>query len=98
MQIYRIDLPQSVKDLIREQARFIALDKPKAALDWYEDIFQHIETLKTMPERCPKATEDQYFDFEVRHLLIGNYRVFYRVIGDVVLILDFKGGREFKPE
>ena len=51
-----------------------------------------------MPERCPKATESQYFDFEVRHLLSGNYRVLFRVIDDRVLILDFKGGREFKPE
>ena len=98
MQIYKIELPDSVKHLIREQALYIADDKPQAALEWYESVFTQIDTLKTMPGRCPRAAESQYFDFEVRLLLIGTYRVLFRIIGDTVLILDFKGGREFKPE
>ena len=98
MQSYNIDLPHSVRDIIREQALFIALDKPQAAFDWYDDIFEKLETLGSFPERCPKAPESQYFEFEVRHLIIGNYRILFRIIGDTVAILDFKGGREYKPE
>lgn len=98
MKSYDIDLPQSVKNIIREQALFIALDKPQAALEWYDDIFEKLETLSTFPERCPKAPESQYFEFEVRHLIIGAYRVLFRIIDHTVLILDFKGKREYKPE
>ena len=98
MQTYKIELPQSVKDIIQEQALVIALDKPQVAFDWYEDIFEKIDTLNALPERCPTAPESQYFDFEVRHLLIGNYRVLFRVLGEIVVVLDFKGGKQYKPD
>ncbi len=98
MQTYKIDLPQSIKDIIHEQALFIALDKPQVALEWYDNIFEKINTLNTSPERCLKAPESQYFDFDVRHLLIGNSRVLFRVRGGTVVVLDFKGGKQHKPD
>ena len=50
-----------------------------------------------MPERCSEAPESQYFTYVIRQLVIGDYRVLFRVVGDTVRILDFKGGRENKP-
>ena len=97
MQTYNVDLPDSVIEKIREQALLIALDKPAAAMQWYERIFDKIFSLELMPERCSEAPESQYFTYLIRQLVIGDYRVLFRVVGDTVRILDFKGGRENKP-
>ncbi len=97
MQIYKVDIPELVQEKIREQVLVIALDRPAAAVQWYDMIFEKIFSLDVMPDRCPEASESQYFTYVVRQLLIGNYRVLFRIVGDTVRILDFKGGRENKP-
>lgn len=48
MQRYKIELPQSVKNKIREQAFFIAKDKPSAALQWYDKVFDKIDSLENI--------------------------------------------------
>ena len=98
MQIYSVDLPQIIIEKIREQALVIALDKPSVAMQWYDMVFEKIFSLESMPERCPEASESQYFTYVIRQLLIGDYRVLFRVVDDTVRVLDFKGGRQNKPE
>jgi len=97
MQVYKIYLPQAVEEEIERQAFYIAQDKPLAALQWYDDIHEKIVTLKTSPHRCPKAPESQYFDFEIKHLLVGSYRILFRIEDNTVIILYLKGGRQNKP-
>ena len=36
MPVYDIDIPDLVAEKIREQALFIALDKPAVAVQWYD--------------------------------------------------------------
>ena len=98
MQIYNVDIPQIVEDKIREQALIIALDKPTIAVQWYDMVFEKILSLDSFPERCSESPESQYFTYIVRQLLVGDYRVLFRVVDDTVRILDFKGGRQNKPE
>ena len=98
MQIYSVDLPQIIIENIREQALVIALDKPSVAVQWYDMVFEKIFSLESMPERCPESSESQYFTYVVRQLLIGDYRLLFRVVGDAVRVLDFKGDRQNKPE
>jgi len=98
MQRYNIDLPQNIIEKIREQAFVIALDKPSVALQWYDTVFEKILSLESMPERCPESSESQYFTYVVRQLLIGDYRLLFRVVDSKVRVLDFKGGKQNKPE
>ncbi len=98
MQIYNVDLPQIIIEKIREQALVIALDKPPVAVQWYDMVFEKIFSLGSMPERCPESSESQYFPFVIRLLLIGDYQVLFRMVGDTVRVLDFKGGGQNKPE
>lgn len=98
MKEYRVVIPPIVEDKIREQALFIAKDKPAVALEWYGHIFEKIDTLESMPDRCPEAPEGPYVLYTLRHLLIGEYRVLFRVVDESVRILDFKGGGQNKPE
>ena len=77
MQIYKVIIPESVRDRIDEQAIFIAQDKPGTVFEWFDHIYEQIETLQQNPQRCPKAPESQYTDVEIRQLLIGNCRVLF---------------------
>ena len=52
MQLYKVVIPPVVEDKIREQALTIALDKPAVATQWYDFIFEKINSLNSMPERC----------------------------------------------
>ena len=61
-------------------------------------VFENILSLESMPERCPESSESQYFTYVVRQLLIGDYRLLIRVVGDTARVLDFKGGRQNKPK
>lgn len=97
MKTYSIDIPPLIEEKIREQAIYIAEDKPLAALQWYKDIFNQINTLETFPERCAEASESLYFNYTVRLLLIGNYRILFRIKEDTIRILEFKGGSQSKP-
>ncbi|MBL4802531.1 MAG: type II toxin-antitoxin system RelE/ParE family toxin [Emcibacter sp.] len=94
---YNVHIPQIIKEKIKQQAHIIALDKPNVALDWYDMVFNKIFSLYTMPKRCPEAPENLFTLYTTRHLLIGDYRILFRIIEARVLILDFKGGREKKP-
>jgi hypothetical protein len=51
-----------------------------------------------MAERCPESAESQYFPYVIRQLLIGDYRALFQVVNDTVRVLDFKGGKQNKPE
>lgn len=95
--MYEIKLPESLIDKIRDRALYIACDQPLAALKWYDAVFAAIERLNTLPNRCPEAPESAFFNFTVRHLLLDDYRILFRVSGNTVEILDVKGGRESKP-
>ena len=98
MQDYDIEIPQFVNDLIDDQTFFIALDKPLAALKWQRNIREKIMTLNASPKRCPVAPESKYLNFEVRHLIIGEYRVLFFIEDHIVKLLDFKGCSQNKPE
>ena len=94
MRKYKVEIPDSVFVELEEQALFIAQDSVDAALKWYDHMEAKIKTLETSPARCPVAEESQYFNFEIRHLIIGNYRVLFRIDGTTVKVLHIRGGAQ----
>ena len=69
---------------IREQ---IAQDKPVAATAFILQMEEQISTLEDSPERCPLVPENELLGTAYRHLLYGNYRTIFKVIGSRVIIL-----------
>lgn len=94
--IYKIVVPPSIQDKIRQQVLYIAADKPTAALAWYDKIHDGIQSLAEFPNRCPLAPENTYLLFELRHLIVGNYRILFKVDSDTVVVLDFKESHQQK--
>ncbi len=69
---------QTEKDLAEVFAH-IAKDQPIPAWQFVEALEAKIQSLSTMPKRCPLAGENLETSREVRCLLHGRYRILFTV-------------------
>src|SRR5437762_1175565 len=65
---------------------------PAAAAKWHRRLLEAIDSLQDHPERCPLASEDEWYEGgELRQLLSGKrsgvYRILFEVRGGTVFIL-----------
>ena len=92
-------LPDAEKDL-EASYLYIKEDSPNNALSWYQDIYTKIQTLSSLPLRCPLAPENDYFEEEIRHLIVKSYRVLFTINNDTVFILHARHGHKqwIKPK
>jgi len=64
---------------------FIADERPQAAAEWLDGLFERVRTLREFPtqgRRVPEARRD-----DLRELIYGSYRIVYRVDPEDVIIL-----------
>ncbi len=95
---YKIDIAPEAGKEIEDFYLNIARDSPSNASDWYFSIYDKIQTLKDFPKRCSLADESRFYEYEIRNLIFGNYRILYRIESQTVQILHVKHGRmERKP-
>ena len=66
---------------------YIAQDKPETAVAFVLRLEEQIGTLERFPERCPLAPENELLGTAYRHLIYGNYRTIFRIVGSRVIIL-----------
>lgn len=90
MKRYHINIKPTAENDLETRYMQIAEDSPQNALSWYLGIVEAIEKLVTMAERCPIAPEDEDFQMGIRHLIIGSYRVLYKIGGDTVDVLHVR--------
>ncbi len=91
---YKITFAPEATEEIENIFLYIAEDSPQNATNWYFSIYDKIQTLKIFPLRCPLAFESRYHDYEIRHLILGNYRVLYRIQKQTVQILHIRHGAQ----
>ncbi len=75
-------------DRLTEISDFISLDKPNAAIEWINSIFNSVENLKSFPESGRKVPELE--NIKYRELIIGNYRVIYKITESQIQILTVR--------
>ena len=87
--------PQAEADI--EQAFQNIHDRsPGNAVAWRHQLYEKIQTLRTLPERCSLAPENEHVSSEVRQILFGWYRILFIINGDVVRIVTVRhGARRF---
>ena len=90
MKRYHINIKPTAENDLENCYLHIAEDSPQNALNWYLSIVDAIEKLDKMAERCPIAPEDQDIRLGIRHLIIGSYRVLYKIDGDTVDVLHVR--------
>lgn len=80
-----------------EIERFIAQDNPERALAFIELLLEKGDSIVSFPEMGRVAPEFSRSD--IREILVGNYRIVYRVNSTQVIILTvFEGHRALRSE
>ncbi len=72
---------------ILEARDYISSDSPRAALTWVEEISRALESLGRFPHRGAVIPEAEDLGRELRHLVLGQYRLIYRLEGSTVWVL-----------
>jgi toxin ParE1/3/4 len=73
-----------------EIADYITLDKPQAARELVQRVFQHVEQLSLHPQSGLRPAELKGSRY--RQIIEPPCRIFYRVDGDAVIILYIMRG------
>ena len=76
---------------VREEAQYIARDRPIAAERWAEGIFEAVRPLSEFPYAGRIVPELGRMD--VRELIHRGYRILYRIGQDAILILTVRHSR-----
>ena len=84
---FRVRITRTAERDLEEAWAFIAQDSPEEAEKFVGRLEEQIETLERFPERCPLIGENEILGTRYRHLICGNYRAVFRVIGKVVYVL-----------
>jgi plasmid stabilization system protein ParE len=64
---------------LEECYRYIWKDAPKRAARWRKEVLGKVESLSRWPKRCPLAPESGALGYEIRHLVVGAYRLFFTI-------------------
>ena len=85
--------PRAFEDLLRI-TEIIALDKKKVAFQWAESVRKKVLRLKKFPKSgriVPELKREG-----IREIIIGNYRVIYKVDKEVAILTVFHGAHQPK--
>ena len=83
--------PLSLNRIV-EIAEYIAEDKPGASEKWVESIFKSVERLLKFPGSGRIVPEIKRQ--EIREILLGNYRIIYRIELDIISVLTVRHGKQ----
>jgi plasmid stabilization system protein ParE len=59
--------------------QYILERSPLNAEKWLRALYKKIDSLEQMPERCPLARENEYFEDTLRHLVFKSHRIIFRI-------------------
>ena len=62
MKTYTVNITDEVDASIRRSFSYISERSPQNAINWLRGLYQAIDTLETMPERCPLIREHEVFE------------------------------------
>ncbi len=79
-------------DRIIEVSEFIAEDKPGASIKWVDSVFDSVQRLIKFPESGRSVPEINRSD--IREILLGNYRIIYRIEEKSITILTVRHGKQ----
>ena len=84
---YQVKTTPTAEDDILSIFKYIAKDKPSAALKWVDEVENQINSLEKYPKRCPVIPEASELGVDYRHIIYGNYRTIFRISQNKVIIL-----------
>ena len=92
-EIYTVRIyPAAEQDLL-DIIDYLNTLSPQTAMRYYDLLTEQIASLSAMPERCPHPRDLALTAKGYRYLIVKDYLVFYRIIGDTVQIHRILYGR-----
>ena len=86
MKTYTVNITDEVDASIRRSFSYIYERSPQNAINWLRGLYQAIDTLETMPERCPLIREHEAFEAEVRNLVYHSHRIIFTVNDEASIV------------
>jgi len=84
---FNVDITTVAEADVAEIWEHIAQDSLEAATAFVLRLEEQINTLERFPERCPLVRENELLGTAYRHLVYGNYRTIFKIIGSRVVIM-----------
>ena len=84
---FKVEITKIAEADVAEIWEYIAQDKPEMATAFVLRLEEQVGTLERFPERCPLVPENELLGADYRHLLYGNYRTIFKIVGSRVIIL-----------
>jgi plasmid stabilization system protein ParE len=88
----RVDITAAAEADTSEIWDYIAQDNPEAATAFIMRLEEQIGTLKKFPPRCSIVPESELIAAAYRHLLFGNYRIIFKIVGARVIVMRILHG------
>lgn len=87
---YRVVILPEAEAELEEAYLYVREDSPARAKRWREKLLVKVKSLATFPERCAVAPESAALGVEVRHLVVGKYRMLFVVRDRTVMVLHVR--------
>lgn len=95
---YRVVITDTVTELIREHARYIAVHErlPERAAKWLNKVFDAAEALAVRPRRYGYAAEHGSRPYEVRRVNVGGCQLRFTIADKqrIVYVIGFRHGHQ----
>jgi plasmid stabilization system protein ParE len=91
LSLYKVAVQPTAEAEIDAAFRYLASEASMdVAIAWFNRIDDAIASLSEMPRRCVEAPESEYFEIEIRQLLVEPYRILFTVQDHTVQILHVR--------
>ena len=96
---YLVQLSPGVDEEILAAASYIAHESEPSAEKWLGGIYEAIQSLRSMPERCGVIRENEEFKEELRELQYKSHRIIFVLEEQIVRIVHVRHAArdEWKP-
>ena len=83
---YKVKILPVAEEDMSDIVDYLNTLSPEAAFRYYDLLTERISSLSDMPERCALARDSQLRLRGYRVLIVGQYLVFFVIIGDTVQV------------
>jgi toxin ParE1/3/4 len=90
---YKVRILPAAQEDMAEIVDYLNTLSPQSALRYYDMLVEKIESLSNMPERCAMARDAQLHLRGYRFMVVGNYLVFFLIVGETVQVRRILYGR-----
>jgi plasmid stabilization system protein ParE len=84
---FRVRISETAESDVDEVWRFISQDNIETATVFVLHLEERVSALEIFPARCPLITENELSGTQYRHLIEGDYRIIFRIVGRIVYVL-----------